>query len=123
MQGIPNQLIPTINNGHHFIYRKHYTGQKNRWGQRYIIRNVFFEPAASGYNQAETLNRIKTAFRWGKPAVIGSHRLNYMGSINPENRNLNLKYLKELLCQIVRIWPDVEFMSTDQVGGLMSIKQ
>jgi hypothetical protein len=65
------------------------------------------------------LNRIETAFRYYKPAIISSHRVNFIGAIVPDNRNKNLMLLKQLLFEIVKKWPDVEFMSSDQLGDLM----
>jgi hypothetical protein len=63
---------------------------------------------------------IKTAFRWHKPAIISSHRVNYIGAINPANRDNGLLLLSRLLLEIIRIWPDVEFMTTPQLGELMN---
>ncbi|MEL7221593.1 MAG: hypothetical protein AAGJ93_09760 [Bacteroidota bacterium] len=118
IQGIIKQLIPDLNSEDHaYQYRYHYMGQKNKLGQRYLIRNVFFEPSMEPQKDwlTEVIARIDVAFRLGKPAIIGSHRLNYIGHIDEENRTKNLKLLKELLQQIVTKWPDVEFKSTDQL--------
>ena len=65
------------------------------------------------------LKEIKTAFTWRKPAIIASHRVNFIGYINPDNREQNLKLLVELLRKIVKKWPEVEFMTSDQLGKLM----
>jgi len=115
LQGISNQILPTSNDGN--SYRRHYMGQKNNFGQFYLTRNAFFEPSIDrGKNCVEEcLGRIRLAFRWGKPAIIASHRLNYIGFIDSRNRDTNLRDLKVLLEQIVHNWPDVEFMSTDQL--------
>jgi len=105
-------------------YRKrfHYTGEKNHLNQRYLIRNVFFEPSQNPSLDTvnDCLNKIETAFRWYKPAIMSSHRVNFIGFIDPPNRDRNLKLLKQLLSEIVKKWPDVEFMSSDQLGDLMS---
>jgi hypothetical protein len=42
-----------------------------------------------------------------------------MGGLNEKNRDVNLKQLKELLVQIKNRWPEVEFMSSDQLGDLI----
>lgn len=118
MQGILNQIKP-VGEGKHVV-TKHYMGEKKN-GMAYTIRNVFFEPsldpAVSWIDEA--MSRIQTAFRWQKPAIIGSHRLNYIGSIDPGNREKNLALLKDLLHQIVRQWPDVEFISSASLAELI----
>lgn len=98
--------------------KKHILGEKNRFGQLYLIRNIFFEPATNFNNSCIdfTLKAIESAFLWKKPAIISTHRLNYIGRIHPENREKNINLLKELLKKITCKWPDVEFLSSDQLG-------
>ena len=62
---------------------------------------------------------INRVFRWHKPVIIASHRLNYIGNLVPENRDITLGLLKQLLQDIVRKYPDVEFMSSDQLALLV----
>ena len=100
----------------------HYLGQKNKFGQHYMTRNCFFEPSSnlkSDWVDA-CINDINIAFRWHKPAVISSHRVNYIGWLNSANRDIGLSQLKVLLTRIVKKWPDVEFMTSDQLGELIS---
>ena len=68
------------------------------------------------------MNQIKTAFLWKKPAIINTHRLNFIGAINEENRNQNLKDFKELLTRIINKWPDVEFLSSNQLVEVIKSK-
>lgn len=56
----------------------------------------------------------------GKAAVICAHRLNFIGSIDSKNTDMNLPMFQELLHRIVKQWPDVEFMSSDQLGDIIS---
>ncbi|MCB0447133.1 MAG: hypothetical protein KDD03_06410, partial [Gelidibacter sp.] len=116
LQGIAYQYIPKV--GKEKLTKKwHYTGQKNDHGQLYLVRNAFFEPSLTKKKTIEeTLRRIEIAFRWKKPIIIGTHRLNFIGHINPQNRDENLKLFKSLLQTILKRWPDVEFMTTDQLG-------
>jgi len=51
-----------------------------------------------------------------KPALISSHRLNYIGYIDENNRKKNLRQLKTLLSEVIKRWPDVEFLTSDQLG-------
>lgn len=96
-------------------------GKKNNLGQIYWRRNCTFEPARN--QDYDWVNRcmkeIEIAFRWGKPAVINSHRVNYIGSIFPENRDQSLKKLKNLLTEVQKRWPDVEFIDTERLAHNM----
>ena len=122
IQGKRVQKIPIDNKSFKFKKKYHYTGQKNKLEQCYLVRNVHFEPTEMGrYNVVErALKDIKKSFFYNKPAIISSHRVNYIGSINPDNRKENLKLLKDLLYKIMKTWPDVEFMSTDELGSIIT---
>jgi hypothetical protein len=116
LQGLPIQYAPVYNSKYRKIY--HYQGERNKMEQTYFIRNCFLEPALNAkFNYlADCLKRISIIFSWGKPAIIGTHRINFIGSINNENRRRNLKILSALLSSILNIWPDVEFTTTDKLG-------
>ncbi len=89
---------------------------KSRDGLMYYSRNCAFEPITPSYKGVEsTLRQIEAAFRWKKPAIISTHRANYIGSIDERNRRNGLLELKSLLNEIVKNWPDVEFLSTAQM--------
>lgn len=102
---------------------RHYTGKKNKDGLIYITRNVYFEPFENPKIDSVglALKQINTSFTWGKPVVISSHRANYIGSINESNRKDNLTLLDKLLSSIIKKWPEVEFMTTVQLGKLISV--
>jgi hypothetical protein len=87
----------------------------------YQVRNVVFEPTfKENFDSVSyALNQIKTAFFWNRPAIISSHRVNFCGHIDPKNREIGLSSLKMLLKKIVQSWPDVEFMSTVDLGALI----
>jgi hypothetical protein len=63
-----------------------------------------------------TMKQIEAAFFWGKPAIISSHRVNFCGHIDPKNREKGITYLKNLLKQIQKKWPDVEFVGVDEIA-------
>ncbi|MBL7873744.1 MAG: hypothetical protein JNM78_19145 [Cyclobacteriaceae bacterium] len=99
----------------------HYLGQRNMSNQVYITRNCFFEPSQEGRDWVSTcLQEIKSAFMWRKPAVISTHRVNYIGALIPENRTRGLAFLNSLLRKIKMQWPDAEFMTSDQLGDLIN---
>ena len=119
IQGINYQFEPHIARKDKKIF--HYSGEKNRLGQRYNVRNCFFEPSTNpNLDWIDTcLSQIQTAFRWNKPAIICSHRVNYIGHIDTSNRDGNLLKLKTLLTKIVNKWTDVEFTSSDKLIDLI----
>lgn len=98
-----------------------YTGKSNN-GLSTIVRNIVFEPTEDrGIDWvAFTMKQIETAFRWNRPAVISSHRVNFCGHIDPKNREKGLEALKNLVQEIVKKWPDVEFMSADEMAETLS---
>jgi len=98
----------------------HWLGQQNKHQQLYITRNCFFEPSQVGKNWVDScLNDIDIAFRWNKPAVISSHRVNYIGALHPENRKTGLAQLNQLLTQITKRWPEAEFCTSDELGDMI----
>jgi hypothetical protein len=86
-----------------------------------LVRNAAFEPSDKpGFDWIQDiLSRAKIAFRLGKPLIISSHRLNYIGFIDYKNRNRNLPKLKNLLMELLKQWPDIEFMSSDELCNLI----
>jgi hypothetical protein len=104
--------------------RLHYLGQKDRSGITYILRNCTFEPGQPNTDWVNNcLKEISVSFKWNKPAIIGTHRVNYIGAINKSNRNNGLEKLQILLKSILKYWPDVEFLTTVQLGELITQKQ
>jgi hypothetical protein len=88
----------------------------------HLVRNVLFEPTVKSKNNWVdfTLKEVEATFRMKKPANISGHRVNYCGYIDEENRKVGLSALKQLLQEIVDRWPDVEFISADQLGDIIS---
>lgn len=101
--------------------RLRYTGKRNQYNQIDIARNALFEPSEDLSKDwiNSCLSDIRLSFFWNKPAVICTHRVNFMGGINEKNRDVNLKQLKTLLLEINKNWPEVEFMSSDQLGKII----
>jgi hypothetical protein len=98
-----------------------YTGKQNSVGQIYLVRNVVFEPTDDrGVDWVNyTLEQIEAAFRWNRPAIISSHRVNFCGHIDPGNRKKGITALKKLLQKIVEKWPDVEFLAANELGSII----
>lgn len=121
LQGGRVQRLPVLDQVKDGEYIRRHTGDENDIKQLYLVRNCIFEPSSDRNSDwvEQCLRDIKTAFFWKKPAIIDSHRVNYIGSINPENRDRSLRDLLELLNKIVTHWPEVEFMSSDQLGTVI----
>lgn len=119
LQGMVHQRIP-IDDDTTFYYKKdNFCGNRSKEGLTYLMRNCYFEPSQGGPSAQDCLKRVKIAFRWHKPAIISMHRLNVIGAIDESNRSKNLTELKWLLQEIVRLYPDIEFMSSDELGRVI----
>lgn len=86
------------------------------------VAQLLFEPTTDACADPvdACMERIACAFRWHKPAVISSHRVNYVGFIHPTNRDRSLRLLGELLDRIRRRWPDVRFRTSDELTSLLA---
>ena len=98
--------------------RYNWMGTRNQEGLIYINRNGFFEPTYMPDPIDNALLAIERAFRWHKPAVISSHRVNYCGELSPENRSNSLKLLDELLKKVLQRWPDIQFIHSENLINL-----
>lgn len=103
------------------VHRRGFQGSRTKAGLIRLSRNCFFEPSTKpGFDfVSDCLLRIHYAFKWGKAANICAHRLNFIGSIDSSNTDRNLPELRRLLQEIVRCWPDVEFVSSDELGEII----
>lgn len=116
IQGIRYQLEPT-GTFDQYSSKRHFYGDKNSFGTRYNIRNCFLEPSMSPTKDwvDSCMAQIENAFLWNRPAVICSHRINYVGYISKQNRERGIRDLKEVLERTLDRWPDVEFISTNEL--------
>src|SRR5690554_612507 len=115
------RTMPQINLDGKPKIKYHYTGQKNKYTQLYTVRNVLFEPFGNDVLDwvSKAMNEIENSFFWRKPVIISSHRINYVSQMSVKHRDRNLSRLDQLLQQIIKKWPDVEFMSSGELSILM----
>jgi len=94
-------------------------GKTTKAGLKVITRNVMFEPSSPQSKDWVTyaMAQIQEAFKYKNPAVISTHRANYVSGLNPENRPKALEQLSMLLKNITSKWPEVEFMTSSQLGN------
>lgn len=121
LKGLIIQRDPIIGTGK-FRTKYHYTGQRNKLGLIYLVRNAFFEPGLTNNKDkliSDCISRANTAFLSGKPVIISTHRINYIGYISEKFRNDNLRFLNLLLSQMLKLHPDIEFMTSDELGLLV----
>lgn len=124
VQSGPFQYVPLggFNN-----YRKELCrlGLTKPSGLTHLMRNCFFEPSlVQKHDWVDyVLASMADAFRWGKPAVLCTHRINFMGALVPENRDRNLLDFDRLLKSVVTRWPDIEFLSSDELGHAIETDQ
>jgi len=98
--------------------RKVYRIPGVRWldGFYYVKRNAFFEPADRSTDWVDQcLKQIGVAFSKDQPAVISSHRVNYVSGGSVENRDHGLRELEKLIQSIYKNWPEVEFITSNQL--------
>lgn len=116
-----NRTQPTPLGNGKYRSKLYFNGQKTKECQYFMVRNSVFEPhGKSGTTEADNcLKDIEAAFKWGAPAIISSHRVNFVGHFDKSWRDTSLKQLKYLLEQITRRWPDVEFVNGDDLGDML----
>ncbi len=112
---------PCLEAGGSLRVRRRFTGQRNEHGQSYSVRNVLFEPYLD--QRADWVQRamreIGQAFLLSTPAIICSHRINYSGGMEVAHRDASLRQLQDLLSRIRCRWPDVEFVSSEDLAILL----
>ncbi len=109
-------LLQKMPKGDKLVKAYRYCGLKR--GDLYFFpRNVYFEPSTDfridWVNKA--FSQIERALLFKKPAIISTHRLNFVGGLDPQLRDNNIKKLDVLLRRIIKKWPDVRFISSDLI--------
>ena len=101
---------------------KHFLGKKNEYGQITLMRNVYFEPTVLNKQDivGDCLRQIEIAFKLMKPSIVSCHRINFSGFIFAENRDLNLVLFNQLLKSITKRWPEVEFLTSTELGEVIN---
>ena len=102
----------------------HWLGKKNKLDQIILTRNCGFEPSSSLYYDwvSHCMSEIEIAFKWRKPAIISTHRVNYVGFIDSANAANGFRQLDLLLLSIIKKWPEVEFLTSVELGELMAFE-
>lgn len=102
----------------------HTLGKKSELGLVTLTRNCEFEPSQEKKDWVDScLSDIKIAFRMRKPAIVSTHRVNFIGTLEEDNRKRGLKQLGQLLASVTKHWPEVEFITSDQLGDIITGKE
>ena len=88
-----------------------------------LVRNVVFDPSMDLLtHKNDSVNwakdQIKIAFALRKPIIIDTHRVNYVGGIDENNRIHGIEKLGNLLNWLVQKYPKVRFTSTAELATL-----
>jgi hypothetical protein len=118
LQGMKYQLLPYEANEKRKKIRRT-LGSINYFGQTYAPRNCAFEPTELRHDYLFTLKQISSAFFYKKPAIISTHRINYVGGLDVRKRDQNLFELDRLLKNIIQRWPDVTFIFSNELHSLI----
>ncbi len=121
-QGSYVQNIHNTNTG--FTKKYRFTGQKNPDKQTYLVRNGLFEPSV--HKNVDWVNKclesIDIAFKWGKPAILSAHRINFVGGLDENQRSHNLKLLKKVIEKAIEVWPDIQFIDSQSLSLKIDIQ-
>jgi hypothetical protein len=107
-------------------YKTHFNflGKSSKIGMMYLSRNADFEPSRDGTSSiGKCMQSIQDAFRMRKPATISTHRLNYIATLDPHNRDIGLFGLSALIKEILKKFPDVEFLTSVELGQLIALNK
>lgn len=123
LQGMKYQKLPIgYSPSNRKMIRRH-LGELNESGIRYLVRNCSFEPSQTKEHFDDVdycLRSISNAFFWNKPAIIDTHRLNYIGVYEKRNTDMNLKKLDLLVKRILSKWNEVEFMTSKELSEVIN---
>lgn len=123
IQGMKYQKLPfgEDNNQKRRIIGR-FIGSENEQQIKYFVRNGQYEPTQmpANYDSVDgCLKEISNAFFWNKPAIINTHRLNYVGVYDQKTKDENIKNFRVLVKSIIKKWPNVEFMDSAELANLM----
>ena len=85
-------------------------------GLTYLVRDVYFEPAL-GHSSAQALSAIERKNDLGRPALIETHRFNFVG--NTAKTESSFRALESVLEAVLRRFPDTRFMSCEELARLL----
>jgi len=93
-------------------------GDKNKFGQIYLVRNVMYEPVDGKNTPESSYLEALAAFRQALPISISTHRYNFTRS--EQEFEHSLTGLNELLGNISKKIPNIRFLSSPELGNAIT---
>lgn len=87
-------------------------GERGRGGTVYLVRDIYFEPER-GHRPSQVLPHIICRAREGRPALVESHRINYVGA----HAEQHVALLQDLLRLAKSALPSVRFLSPEALAA------
>lgn len=88
-----------------------YNGAMSATGVRYLVRDVYFEPAR-GHGAHHLLAGLARKVRAGRPCLVETHRFNYVGERGAAARHM----LRDALDMALERYPSLRFSSSGELG-------
>ncbi len=92
-----------------------YNGQSAGKMARYLVRDIYFEPTR-GHTAAQTVEDASRRFLLGRPALLETHRSNFIG--NEAEFSESLARLDKLLGTALQRWPRLAFLSPEALARI-----
>ena len=94
-------------------------GDRSEDGMIYLVRDVYFEPSL-GHDAKRALDDAESRFSLGRPALLETHRFNFVG--DPAVRDSSLAELDRLLMLARDRYPGLRFMNSCELAEAMSTR-
>ena len=91
-------------------------GDRGAAGITYLVRDDYFEPAR-GHQAERGLAALVAKTRTGRPTLLETHRANFLD--DSATAGAAIRELERLLVLSLRAFPDVVFLSTQELGSQM----
>ncbi|MGE3773760.1 MAG: hypothetical protein AB7I32_12600 [Gammaproteobacteria bacterium] len=91
-------------------------GERGDGGLLFLVRDVYFEPAL-GHGPSRLADGVLARAALGRPALIEMHRFNFCG---PRATPAAFDTLRAALAELLARVPDVRFMSTAALAGVIA---
>lgn len=101
-----------------------YWGYNDKYNIYFSRANANFEPNKDRSDWVKScMSDVELAFRFRKPAVISTHRVNYIGTMDEKNRTKSLELLDQLLSKLIDKYKNLEFIDSATLLKIMKQKK
>lgn len=96
-----------------------YSGERSDSGLVYLVRDRYFEPAL-GHDAGRGLEALAAKTRAGRATLLETHRLNFIGDAASGARSV--AELERVIASALRLFPDLRFLSTQELGDKLAVR-